>query len=179
MKTKTQSALKAALLSTGCLQSTAALQLETTIEIPRLSVAEYHRPYVAVWIEDSGRKAVENLSVLYDVKMSNEEGETWLKDLRQWWRKSGRSQDMPIDGVSGPTRPPGIHRIVYRQGESGFFNLPAGNYAFVVEASREVGGREMIRIPFEWDGQNLPELSAQGSRELGTVTFKLQTNPES
>ena len=31
----------------------------------------------------------------------------WLPDLRQWWRKSGRTLQVPVDGVTGPTRPAG------------------------------------------------------------------------
>ena len=29
-----------------------------TITIPRLNVAEYHRPYVAIWVEREGQKAI-------------------------------------------------------------------------------------------------------------------------
>lgn len=30
--------------------------LELTVELPKLTVTEYHRPYVAVWIEDANGK---------------------------------------------------------------------------------------------------------------------------
>lgn len=33
----------------------AAAQLEISVEIPQLAVAEYHRPYVAVWVEREDR----------------------------------------------------------------------------------------------------------------------------
>ena len=87
--------------------------LELTVEIPKLNVAEYHRPYVAIWIEDASGKVAANLSVWYDVDLKDEEGEKWLKDIRQWWRRTGRSLDMPVDGVSSPTKPPGKNTVKF------------------------------------------------------------------
>ena len=58
--------------------------LELTVEIPKLNVAEYHRPYIAIWIEDASGKVAANLSVWYDIKLKDQEGEKWLKDIRQW-----------------------------------------------------------------------------------------------
>ena len=47
----------------------------------RLSVAEYHPPYVAVWLANSKRKAVLDLAIWYDTKLVDREGEKWLKDF--------------------------------------------------------------------------------------------------
>jgi hypothetical protein len=47
-------------------------------------------------------------------------------------------------------------------------DLPAGDYRLVVEAAREVGGRELLRVPFTWP--NVSTQSAQGSSELGAIT---------
>ena len=72
-----------------------------TIEIPRLKVSEYHRPYVAAWIQDENKKSVANIAVWYQMREGREgAGTKWLPDLRQWWRRSGRSLAMPVDGVS-------------------------------------------------------------------------------
>jgi hypothetical protein len=46
--------------------------------------------------------------------------------------------------------------------------LSPGSYTLVVEAAREVGGREMLTIPFEWPAK-AQTLSAQGKTELGKV----------
>ena len=35
-----------------------ATGIDIDVEIPRLKVAEYHRPYVAIWIENGDNKAV-------------------------------------------------------------------------------------------------------------------------
>ena len=160
-------------LLTGVLaQASSGADIELTIEIPRLPVAEYHRPYIAAWIEEPDHGFVANLAVWYDVALANEEGETWLKDLRQWWRRSGRNLDMPVDGVSGPTRPPGTHTLRLSKEHPGLATLPRGTYNLVVEAAREVGGRELVRIPFTWEAGAL-EATAQGKTELGTLQLTI------
>ena len=40
-----------------------AVEMQLTIETPRLEVAEYHRPYVAAWIEKPDRSVAANLTV--------------------------------------------------------------------------------------------------------------------
>ncbi|MBP7567904.1 MAG: DUF2271 domain-containing protein, partial [Burkholderiaceae bacterium] len=72
-----------------------AADMALKVEIPRLTVAEYHRPYVAIWIEKNDQSFAGNLAVWYDIKMRNNEGTKWLKDMRAWWRKSGRELTMP------------------------------------------------------------------------------------
>ena len=151
-----------------------AADLSVKVEIPRLTVAEYHRPYVAFWIEDANQSFVKNLAVWYDVKMKNKEGEKWLKDMRQWWRKSGRELTMPVDGVSGATRAPGEHTLSFNSAKSGLDKLPAGEYALVVEAAREVGGRELIRVPFQWPAKSAQTAEAKGEHELGKISLQLK-----
>src|ERR1700747_2517391 len=87
--------------------STMAAELALKLDVPQLNVAEYHRPYIAAWMENADQKVVANLVVLYDVKKKDNGGAKYLKDMRQWWRKTGRDAEMPMDGVSGATRAPG------------------------------------------------------------------------
>ncbi|MDZ4363786.1 DUF2271 domain-containing protein [Brevundimonas sp.] len=42
---------------------TLAQSLSVAVEIPRINVAAYHRPYVAIWIERPDRIAVQTLAV--------------------------------------------------------------------------------------------------------------------
>ena len=51
----------------------AAQTMTVTVNIPRLSVAEYHRPYVAIWLEKEGA-APRTLAVWYDVDKAKGEG---------------------------------------------------------------------------------------------------------
>ena len=105
-----------ALSAAGLAWPALAADLALKVEIPRLAVAEYHRPYVAIWIEKPDQSFAGNLAVWYDIKMRNNEGTKWLKDMRAWWRKSGRELNMPVDGLSGATRAPGEHSLQTRVG---------------------------------------------------------------
>ena len=151
-----------------------AAGIDVSLTIPTLKVAEYHRPYVAIWIENPDKTAVKTLAVWYDIKLKNQEGETWLKDMRQWWRRAGRAMDLPVDGVSGATRAPGRHQVSFTGGRAPLGTLPAGSYNLVVEAAREVGGREMVRIPFQWPPKANAGGEARGSAELGAVRLTLK-----
>ncbi|HZV84427.1 MAG TPA: DUF2271 domain-containing protein [Brevundimonas sp.] len=155
-------ALSAAAL--GAATPAAAADLSVSVEIPRLSVAAYHRPYVAVWIERPDNTAVRTLAVWYEVSNVTE-GEDWLKDMRTWWRRGGRALTMPMDGVSSATKAPGRHAVTVPGAR--LSGLAAGNYVMVVEAARELGGREAVRVPFRWGAANGG--SASGSTELGAV----------
>lgn len=151
-----------------------ASDLNLKIEIPRLNVAEYHRPYVAVWLEKPDQTVAANLAVWYDVGLKNNEGTKWLKDLRQWWRRTGRELTMPTDGLSSATRPPGEHSISFGADKKVLSELPAGEYQLVVEAAREVGGRELLRIPVQWPPKTPAAQKVQGQHELGTISVEIK-----
>ncbi len=151
-----------------------AADLAVKVTLPQLEVAEYHRPYVALWIEKPDQTFVANLNVLYDMKKRDDAGLKWLKDMRQWWRKSGRDLTMPVDGVSAATRAPGEHTFTYAGGKSPMAKLPAGDYHVVVEASREAGGREVVRVPFRWQPKGGATTSAKGQEELGLISVQVK-----
>ena len=151
-----------------------AADINITVEIPRIDASEYHRPYVAVWIENPDQSVAANLAVWYMQKDTQEgAGTKWLADLRQWWRRSGRDQTMPIDGVSGATRPVGQHQLKFDAASAPLSTLAPGKYALIVEATREVGGRELLRIAFDWPIVEAVHLEAKGEHELGSVKFDL------
>lgn len=134
-----------------------------SITIPKMTVAEYNQPYVAVWLEPAGGGAIRTVSVWYEVKKTgNEPGTKWLSDLRAWWRKGGKSMKMPADGISGATRAPGTHSIQLPT------DIKPGGYTLVVEAAREAGGREVVSMPI-----TIPVKGAKaaGKTELGSITL--------
>jgi hypothetical protein len=162
-------------LGVPLLGSTAlAADMTVKVAIPQLTVAEYHKPYVAMWLEKPDRSFVANLSVLYDVNKKNNGGAKWLKDMRQWWRKSGRELQVPVDGVTGATRAPGEHSFHFTADKAPLDKLPAGDYVLMVEAAREAGGREVVNVPFQWPPKGAGDASAKGNEELGTVTVHFQ-----
>lgn len=147
-----------------------AADLSIKVEVPRLNVAEYHKPYVAVWLEKSDQSFAGNLAVWYDLKKRDNEGAKWLKDLRQWWRRAGRELNTPADGITSATRNAGEHSLVFSGEKSVLSKLPAGEYQVVVEAAREGGGREVVKVPFQWLAKSEQNAKASGSHELGTVS---------
>jgi len=142
----------------------AAADLEVTLQIPR----NKHRPYVAIWIErDGAPHETRDLAVWY--KKSK-----YLRDLRQWWRTGGNMRDRPVDGVSSATRSYGEHTLKFRSDEAPLEKLPSGAYQLVVEASREKGGDEVVRLPFQWPPAKAATASASGRDELGDVTLSVR-----
>ena len=156
-----------ALISPGAAR---AADLSLTVEIPQLPVAEYHRPYVAIWIEGADQAIAANLAVWYQLRGDHTK---WLPDLRQWWRRGGRDLKVPVDGLTGATRPAGQHVLKFDAAAEPLSKLAPGKYTLVVEAVREVGGREAVRIPFEWPIKAAKRETAQGSTELGAVALTL------
>lgn len=153
---------KTSLLIAG-LAAAPASAASVNVTIPRLAVAEYHRPYVAIWVEPAAGGTARTVAVWYDVKKGGAEpGTKWLHDLRSWWRKGGRSLKLPADGVSGATRAPGTHKVALPA------DLKPGQYTLYVEAARETGGREIVSVPLTVPAK---AASAAGKSELGAVTI--------
>jgi len=170
MKLRYSIALALPLASANAMAADLALKLD----IPQLNVAEYHRPYVAAWLENADQKVVTNLAVLYDTKKKDNAGTKWLKDMRQWWRKSGRDVEMPVDGVSGATRGPGEHTLTFPVAKDALNQLPAGQYHLLVEVSREAGGREVVKVPVAWPPKSAQNFAAKGKEEVGNVVVQVK-----
>lgn len=133
-----------------------------SVTLARPNVAEYHKPYVAVWLEPAGGGAERTLALWYEGRKGGAEpGSKWLPDLRAWWRKGGRGLALPADGISGPTRGPGQYTIALPA------DLKPGPYVLNVESAREAGGRELVSVPV-----TLPAGGgrASGATEIGAVT---------
>jgi hypothetical protein len=191
-----------------------AAEMNIAVELPKLEVAEYHRPYVAMWIEREDQSFVANFSLWYQERKGGgggpgaaasggrapaagrgpgaaagsggpaaaaggggegggEGGTKWLNELRTWWRKNGREQTFPIDGVTGPTKPAGIQQLKFPADKAPLASLAPGKYRLVVEAAREGGGREVVRVPFEWPAKSAQSLTGKGTSELGTVALNV------
>jgi hypothetical protein len=134
-----------------------------TVTIPRQDVAEYHRPYVAMWIEPVGGGTARTVALWYETKKTgNDAGTKYLADLRAWWRKGGRSMTVPADGISGATRAPGQYSVKLPD------TIKPGQYVLNVEAARETGGRELVTLPLTVPNANG---RASGKTELGAVTL--------
>lgn len=119
-------------------------ELNLKLELPEITGGMYERPYVAVWIERADDTFVQTLSLWHMQKdkrgnsLSN--GDRYLNDLRSWWKSSGSTSQMPIDGISSATRAPGQHELVFTEGKAPFNKLAPGKYQLVLEVAREIKG---------------------------------------
>jgi len=159
--------LVAATIAVAAADTALAASATVTVEIPRIDAQPYRKPYVAVWLEDATGKQVRMGAVFHDQARI---GVRWLPELRTWWRVGGRAMTMPADGISRPTQAPGRHTVTL----SGLEGLAPGRYAVVVEAAREKGGRELVKVPFEWRAGRRAAGSARGNAELGAIAVSVQ-----
>lgn len=166
--------------------------LQLSIELPRLK----HRPYVAVWMENAQRERVADLALWHEArkerkkrdegrdeeraegkkgkKKDKDKGDKYLPDLRQWWRTGGKELQLPIDGVTGPTRPGGTHALRFASGTAPLGNLQAGAYKLYVEVAREDGGDETLSFPLAWPPRSAQQQQQRGNVEVGEVTVSVK-----
>ncbi len=130
-------------------------------QVPAHNVAEYRRPYAALWITDGDKHLVRQLVVHGDSLR-------WLREVPLWWRRHGRHDESAIDGLARPTPAPGQHMVVWDGRDDRGRKVPEGNYVLHLEAAREHGGRELVTVPFMLNGEAF-ERQVQGEKELGRV----------
>lgn len=141
--------------------------LEMLVQLPKLEVRPYHRPYVAIWIETLDREGVHTIAVWH-------EQDDWLKDMRQWWRKLGRSGKPPYDGVSGATRKAGSYRVVWDGLDAQGKRIVGGEYYLNIEVAREEGGREVLRQKITLGGDQPQSFGLVGQHEIGIVDITVR-----
>lgn len=145
---------------------TNAAELEIQLTLPELDAQPYHRPYVAIWLETPERQHITTLALWV-------EQAEWFKDLRQWWRKAGKS-NTNIDGISSATRRPGTYTINWNGKDLDGKAVAAGKYLLNLEVVREEGGRDYTRVALDLtkDGK----ITIDGTKEFSQsfVTIKSQ-----
>ncbi len=121
-------------------------QLAVDFEINRPGGARYHRPFVAVWIEDSDGLAVRTLALWVQ---KTGKGPRWIPDLKRWYRRE--KERRVLDGgdlaktISVATRNSGKYRLVWDGKDDSGKHVPQGSYTFCLEAAREHGTYQLIK----------------------------------
>jgi hypothetical protein len=156
------------LAAVGAAAPAFADKVEVSVTVPQLGVAEYHRPYVAIWLEQPDQPAIKTLAVWYDYDNRENGGTKWLRDLRSWWRAGGRDAAKPAEALTGATRAPGPQKAQFDAGA-----LKPGVYTLKVEAVREDGGRELVSLPLTYDGKSATA-NAAGKEELGAISATIK-----
>lgn len=143
-----------------------AAATEISLQLPQIETSQYHRPYVAVWVEDAQQQPVK-LIALWVQKPD------WLKDLRRFWRKIGRSDTALVDAISSATQKSGSYTLQWDGKDDQGRELTAGTYTLLVEAAREQGGRSLVKHEFKWPATGaFIEIAAEG--ELGNIAARLR-----
>ena len=145
-------------------QEIAGYQAQIQFTLPKMDVAKYRKPYVAIWITDDKGKMVKNLLLLGT-------GENWLDQIRSWWRKQGRKSPSLIDGFARPTRRPGQYQLLWDGRDDFGQSVPEGEYRLFAEAVREHGSYEKISLPFQL-GHQKQSVSKKGKKEIASLSFK-------
>src|SRR5262245_24603733 len=117
------------------------MELKIDFEINNPGGGRYHRPYVAVWIEDAGGFPVRTL-ILWVA------GSRWVPELRRWHKSDQvRRQVDKFDLVAraGSTRKPGQYSAVWNGLDGEEKLCPSGEYTVYIEAAREAGTYQLIR----------------------------------
>lgn len=163
MKIINMFALAGAFLSAEVLASATEYQL--SVELPVISEGQYHRPYVAIWVEDSEKNVLKNLALW-------KQKDKWLPDLKRYYRRVLRAGETQLDGFTGATKGPGSYDIQWDGRSDNNEILAAGEYQLCIEAAREKGGREIQCLPFTY-GQSAMDVT--GTHELAKLSFKVKS----
>lgn len=140
-----------------------AWEMEVAFQVaPQEGGGRYHRPYVAVWVEDKDGVAVRTLA-LWVQKTGR--GPRWHPDLKRWFR--GEKTRQLADGgdliasIGGATRMPGAYKVVWNGKDDQGQKVKQGVYTVYVEAAREHGTYQILKKQVAVNGK--PARVALGS----------------
>lgn len=134
------------------------------LEIPEMDVADYERPYIAVWIADPDRNLVRILMLAGD-------DSRWMEENYYWFRRFGRKAGSLVDALSGPTRRPGEYTLEWDGFDHDGAPVPPGEYVLHLEAAREHGGHQHESIEMTL-GEIAFTHELPGGEELGRISAR-------
>ena len=115
-------------------------ELAVDLEIAAQEGARYHRPYVAVWVEDASGKEVRTLSTWVN---TSGRGPRYIRELRRWSRVAGDVQQAGgpdlVGTMSSATRLPGRYTVTWDGKDESGRPVEQGTYRVIIEAAREHG----------------------------------------
>ncbi len=130
----------------------------------------YHRPFVAVWIEDEAGNSVKTLSLWVQTVRR---GPRWIPDLKRWYRKetarrASKGGDL-VETISVATRQPGHYTVIWNGRNDDGKLVSQGTYAVCVEAAREHGTYQLMRDTISV-GSKPAQKSLGGNVEIKSAT---------
>src|SRR5690606_7144260 len=115
-------------------------ELEISFNFNAIS-GNMRRPFVAIWVEESNRKAVRNVGLLYKKTKLD-------PDLRNWYRINGeafKANKESYASVTGATKSPGKYVIKWDGKDNQGKYVPQGKYTVLIETSKEHGTDEFLK----------------------------------
>jgi thiamine biosynthesis lipoprotein len=121
-------------------------ELAVDLEIAAQEGSRYHRPYVAVWIEDTAGRPVRTLCLWVN---ANGRGPRYIRELRGWSRTARDQQaaggpDL-VATVSGATRLPGRYSVTWDGRDESKKPVEQGTYRLFIEGAREHGTYQLMQ----------------------------------
>ena len=142
-------------------------ELAVNLELAQIDSPRYHRPYLAVWVEDENHVAVRTIAVWFN-KMR------YLPELKAWYRddqtRTGAGGADILGTVSSATRSPGKYTLKWDGKDNAGKVVKPGKYTICVESAREHGGSAFLHEEMEFGAKPLQHTFEAGS-ELGAVTL--------
>jgi thiamine biosynthesis lipoprotein len=142
-------------------------ELAVDFEIASQEGFRYHRPYVAVWVEDPAGKRVRTLSLWVN---TNGRGPRYIRELRRWIVGEREQEDAGgpdlVASMSGATRPPGQYSVVWNGRDDRGTLVEQGPYRIVIEAAREHGSYQLMQQDLTL-GAKPVAADLSGNQEIG------------
>lgn len=121
-------------------------ELGVDFAIAQPNEGRYHRPYVAIWIEDAGGKPVRTLTLWVN---TSGRGPRYIHELRRWFsaERTAEADGGPelVASISSATRLPGKYSVTWNGRDDRGRPVQQGVYKLFVEAAREHGSYQLIQ----------------------------------
>ena len=121
-------------------------ELAVDFEIAPQEGFRYHRPYVAVWVEDPSGRRVRTLSVWVN---TTGRGPRYIRELRRWFSGERDQEDAGgpdfVATLSSATRLPGQYTVTWNGRDDRGTVVHQGDYRVVIEAAREHGSSQLMQ----------------------------------
>jgi hypothetical protein len=121
-------------------------ELAVDLELAPQQGFRYHRPYVAVWIEDAAGRRVRTLSLWVN---TSGRGPRYIRELRRWFdgerEQEGAGGPDLITTMSSATRLPGRYLVTWNGRDDRGNAVEQGIYRVMIEAAREHGTYQLMQ----------------------------------
>jgi hypothetical protein len=144
-------------------------ELAIDFEIAPQQGGRYHRPYVAIWVEDASGRPVRTLTLWVQ---TTGRGPRYIRELRRWFTLARDQADAGgpdlVDTVSSATRMPGRYSVSWNGRDDRGNVVEQGVYRVFIEASREHGTYQLVQRELTL-GTKPVAVDLPGNDEIGSA----------